>query len=342
MRCGAFGDMVLMTPIIRELAARFGSPVDLVSSGSWTRPLLAGQPGVGDIHMLVSRRRPYLLSPDQWSVVRALRERGPGPTWFLDTEGIGRKILTRAGISAEWIVEADDHPRRGDEHLIDRLLRTIDTMPAALTTPPPPLERLALSGTALEVPAHARQDLAQWLTLRGLARRPLLLLQAGNKRTMRRGARQRTSNTKYWPEAHWAQVLRAMHARCPDHGLVLLGVPAEHDMNEAIRRLTPDLPVLNAAHELPIGRLIALLNHASALVSVDTGPAHAAAAVGLPMVVLFAVADPNLYRPRGAADAPVICVRPDPPGPLEGLAPEQVVTAFSQLVLRPFASIPPL
>ena len=49
VRFGAFGDMVILTVLIRALAQRFGQPVDIVSSGGWTLPLLSGQPGIGDI-----------------------------------------------------------------------------------------------------------------------------------------------------------------------------------------------------------------------------------------------------------------------------------------------------
>ena len=43
----------------------------------------------------------------------------------------------------------------------------------------------------------------------------------------------------------------------------------------------------NAADDLPIPRLVALLARAAGLITVDSGPAHAAAAVGCPLVVLF-------------------------------------------------------
>src|SRR5262249_10116645 len=129
MRCGAFGDMVLLTPMIRALAARFGVPVDIVSSGGWTRPLLSGQPGVGELLLVRSRRRPYLISPDQWRLVRALRARGVGPTWFMDPDGVGRPLLERAGIGAEWRVEADDFPRLPGEHYLERFQRIAAVAP---------------------------------------------------------------------------------------------------------------------------------------------------------------------------------------------------------------------
>ena len=333
MRCGAFGDMVLLTPLIRTLSTRFGTPVDIVSSGGWTRPLLDGQPGVGELFLVKSRRRPFLFSPDQWQLVRRLRARGVGPTWFLDGDGVGRSLLARAGIGPEWIVEADALPRLGGEHYLERFARIAAVNPRALRAPP--VAAQASTGTALEVSAAARADCAAWLEARGLARRELLLLQAGNKRTMRRGDRRRASNTKYWPEEHWAAVVAALRARHPGHAVLLLGVPSEAALNEEIRARLADPAVLNVAAELPIPRLLALLERAAGMVSVDTGPAHAAAALGVPQVVLFGAAEPALYRPRGAPGAAVVCLRPDPPGSLEGLALEPVLAAVAALELRP-------
>jgi ADP-heptose:LPS heptosyltransferase len=336
MRCGAFGDMVLLLPLIRTLAERFGTPVDVVSSGGWTRPLLEGQPGVGELLLIKSRRRPYLLSPDQWRLVGALRQRGVGPSWFLDPAGVGRSLLERAGISAEWRIDADDFPRREREHYLEWFQRIAAVSPRALGLPPAAV--LPVSGATLAVTPAARAELDAWLARRGLESRPLLLVQAGNKRTMRRGDRQRRSNTKYWPEQRWTEAIRTLRRLHPAHAVLLLGVPSEHELNEQIRSACGDPDVANVARELPIPRLLALIERAAAMLSVDTGPAHAAAALGLPLVVLFAAADPALYRPRGALGATVRCLQPEPPGPLEGLALAPVLEALRTLPLRGVAS----
>ena len=71
------------------------------------------------------------------------------------------------------------------------------------------------------------------------------------------------------------------------------------------------------------------------MLSVDTGPAHAAAAIGLPQVVLFGAADPALYRPRAAPGVAVICVQTTPPGPpSRGLSLQAVIDAVESLPLR--------
>ena len=56
VRCGALGDMVLVTALIRDLALRFGCDVDLLTSGPWSEPLLRGQTGVGERVLLQGTR----------------------------------------------------------------------------------------------------------------------------------------------------------------------------------------------------------------------------------------------------------------------------------------------
>ena len=119
VRFGAMGDMVMMTTLVRALATRFGCPVDVLSSGAWTRPLLAGQPGVGDIHLLAARKLPYFLSRDQQALVRALEQRGPGPTWYCDTDNRCLPLLRRAGIGEGLVCTAGSLPMRDGEHLVD-------------------------------------------------------------------------------------------------------------------------------------------------------------------------------------------------------------------------------
>ena len=110
LRCGAFGDMVLLTALIRVLHAEFRAPVDIVTSGSWSEPLLRGQPGVGEIFSVRSRKTPYWMSIDQQRVVGQLRARGAGPVWFCDGDGAARPLIERAGIPSNYIVDVKDHP----------------------------------------------------------------------------------------------------------------------------------------------------------------------------------------------------------------------------------------
>src|SRR5579872_4392148 len=115
--------MVLLTALIRVLYAEFRAPVDIITSGPWSEPLLRGQPGVGEIYSVRSRKSPYWLSPDQRRIVRLLRARGPGPTWYCDGDPAAMPILERAGIPGGCIVDVKDHALLPGEHATQQLRR---------------------------------------------------------------------------------------------------------------------------------------------------------------------------------------------------------------------------
>ena len=335
VRCGAFGDMVLLTALIRVLHAEFRAPVDIVTSGSWSEPLLRGQPGVGDIFSLRSRKTPYWMSIDQQRVVRQLRARGAGPTWFCDGDAAARPILERAGVPENLIVDVKDHPLLPGEHATQQWRRLAQIMPSAVTPSGADIETV-LPGCYLEVTQVQRAELAAWLKTRGLADQPLILMQVGNKRTMRRGPRRLAVNNKYWPNERWAQVLRFLRRQHPRHALVLLGTGPEFQLNQALASLAGISGLHNVADDLPIPRLVSLLDRADGLVTVDSGPAHAAAAVGCPQVVLFGKALPSLYRPWGTAGADVRLLTGEINGEpnMLGIEASSVIAAWSALKLR--------
>lgn len=308
MRCGAFGDMVLLTALIGQLHLRFGQPVDLISSGSWTVPLLAGQPGVGDIFIICSRKSPFWFHPPQWALVKWLRARGAGPTWFCDPGIVGRHLLRRGGIPDSFICEDVALPWIAGEHFVDRWIRFAQLTPPAFEETLKIATAKVSSAAKLVIGPTARASLEPWLARRGLTGRPLILIQAGNKRTMRRGSRQRITNTKYWPEDRWAAVIRALRAERRDHAILLTGVAAEYELNSQIAQLANVSDVHNVADDLPIPILLPLLERATSMVSVDTGPAHAAAALGCPTVALFGASDPQLYRPGGVTTPAITLV----------------------------------
>lgn len=341
VRCGAFGDMVLLTAMIRSLHARFALPVDVLCSGPWSVPLLEGQPGVGEVMSVRSRKTPYWLAPDQRRVVRRLRERGVGPTWFCDANQAARPMLIRAGFTDEFIVDVRDHPLLPGEHSTEQWRRLAAIMPARVGPPgvgfnPARPYADPVPGCHLVVSEEQRQELHRWLRTRSLADDPLILIQVGNKRTMRRGLRRLAVNHKYWPNERWAEVIRFLRGRHPSHRIVMLGTGPEHALNEQVAALAGVDRVHNAADDLTVPRVVALLERGTGLLTVDSGPAHAAAAVGCPEVVLFGKALPSLYRPYGSAGADVKILQGQIDGEpsMLGILPADVIAAWSTLALR--------
>lgn len=341
VRCGAFGDMVLLTALIRVLHAQFRSPVDIVTSGLWSEPLLREQPGVGEIWSVRSRKTPYWLSADQRRVVGLLRARGVGPTWFCDGSDAARPLLARAGIPAAFTVDVKDYPLLPGEHATEQWRRLAQILPAAgvaanSTVTGDALLAAVAPGCYLHVSEAQQADLDAWLRARNLAACPLILIQIGNKRTMRRGLRRMAVNHKYWPNERWAEVLRHVRLQHPGHAIVLLGTGPEYVLNQEVAALAAIAGVHNVADDLPIPRLVALLARGIGLITVDSGPAHAAAAVGCPMVVLFGKALPSLYRPWGTAgaDVKVLCGQVAGEPDMLGIGTHSVIDAWSGLKLR--------
>jgi heptosyltransferase-2/heptosyltransferase-3 len=329
--------MVLVTALIRDLSRSFASDVDIVTSGPWSEPLLRGQPGVGEILCVRSRKAPYWLSLDQRRVVRRLLARGVGPTWFCDGNDAARRMLSRVGIPEHFIVDVKDHPLLAGEHATQQWHRLARIMPAAWAArgEPPPDDARGAGGAVLTVSDAQRIELVEWLETRGLDSLRLLAIQIGNKRTMRRGLRRLSVNHKYWPVDRWAVVLQHLRRRHPQHAIVLLGAAPEFRLNQELAAAARIDGLYNLADALCVPRLVALLARAEGLVTVDSGPAHVAAAVGCPQVVLFGKASTTLYRPWGTgADVRVITGRSGDELSMLGITVQQVTAAWDGLDLR--------
>jgi len=104
--------------------------------------------------------------------------------------------------------------------------------------------------------------------------------------------------TKYWPEDHWQALISKLNQQgCQ---VVLPWGNAEEQARS--QRLTTSVTEQQAwcpSKPLKLNEMARLLKHASAVVSVDTGLSHVAAALDLPLVVLYRVTDPKLVGAQG-------------------------------------------
>lgn len=302
IRSCAFGDMVMMTAMFRALEASTpGARISMVSGGAWSPPVFERSPCAEQCYILGSMKTPWGLSREKRLLARRLRSEPWDAIWTWG-DGPTSRFAARCARSGVPVHSIADVPRHADEHDIDHFLRFVGYPPAAFDP------RL----TVLESDVA---DADGWLERTHLADRPFLLIQPGNKKTMRRARRDRASNVKYWPEARWTEVMRGVLDRDPDLALVVCGIATERGLAEEIGAGLPPDRVVNAAGELPIPRLLGLCRRARAMISVDTGPAHAAAVVGCPVLVLFGSTDPRRVAPRGPG--PIRLVHQASPEPLQ-------------------------
>ena len=335
LRFGALGDTVLLTALLRDLATRWGGPCDVVTGAGPQRRVLAGLDSVREVFTLPSRRTPYPLARRQWALVRWLRDRGAPPTWVFDPVPKTDWLAGRAGVPADRRLSPRQVPRPLNEHTLDYQRRLAAAVPPAWADRPPP-PPTTWAEPELVVPEADRRDCRRWIEASGWGGRPLVLIQSQSRRR----------NRGRWPLARWAATVAGVLADLPEARVLLLGAPAEAREVETLRRACADPRVAGVAAELPLDRLFALATVAHSCISLDSGPAHVAAALGCPVVVLPGWADPRRNCPPGppervrvVAEAPPEEWPPDVHGwerwhRLEAVPVEAVLVAWRCLLER--------
>ncbi len=311
VRFGAFGDMVLLTPLLRLLHGRYGRPCTVLGSGAWLAPLFAGHPDVERVLCVASRKRPYWLDATQRRLVAALRAEPPRPVYVCDDYAAAklRWLLRRARVADEACVFANPGCRlQPGEHWISRWHRFGAQTPRAFAGTRAGAADDFIDAPRLVVDAADRRDLDGWLARHALAGFPLVLLQPGNKRTLKRGRIGALGDDKQWPLANWSGLIQHLLAERQDYHIMLCGAPSEAAFLDTIAATVHSSRVLAAGRDLPLRRLLALCERAAAMVSIDSGPAHAAAALGCPLIVLYGAQPPSLWKPRSPVGSAVVAL----------------------------------
>jgi heptosyltransferase-2/heptosyltransferase-3 len=337
IRFGRLGDMLLQEPLFHLLHRRYGRPCTVLTRGTWTGELFRGHPDVGDIWQLLQRNRLLAFSPERWRVIARIRAHD-GPIYISeDTRGSCKRIrwlLRFAGVPRErCIFLRDDMALYDEEHWVDQALRFGRMTPTAYRETDYPWHGKDLQpAPRLHLDAADRADADAWLRQRGFADAPLVLLQTGNWK-IRRWGHPRKDDPKFWPIESWVALLREMRASLLRANLVLCGSPAETAVCEAIARAAQLDQVKTATTDLPVRRLLGVLERAHSMVSVDTGPAHLAAAMGCPLVVLYAGKhSPEKWDRRSPYAKPVINLGVWPRvEKVANISPEEVIAAWHSL-----------
>ena len=316
------GDMVMVTRMLNLLHQRYGKPCQVVGTGSWTPTTYFGNPDVAGVWAF-HRHLPFLLDRAWRPVRHALRQSAPGPIYICERHYRQlpriRRMLRLAGVDSRRCIFLSERPVKGPvretDHLVDRMVALGARTPANLCAADYRVpDQTKLDGPRLYVLTSERAERDAWLRSRGFWGRELILIQPGNHRTMgprRARWRRLNSDDKWWPIERWAELLRRMHAQHPDAVLLLRGSREEIPLLREIQAATGLTSVATVGTTLR--ELYALYEAASSMVSVDSGPAHAAAALSVPLVVLYGAESPLYWLPRSPSGSPVVGVG-GPPG----------------------------
>jgi lipopolysaccharide heptosyltransferase I len=103
--------------------------------------------------------------------------------------------------------------------------------------------------------------------------------------------------TKRWPPAHFAELLRRSQARFGGTA-VFVGVGDDTPLSRAVSSLL-DGPVRDFTGKTELPQLAALLARADVMLANDTGPLHLAAALGRPVIAPYTCTKVKLTGPYG-------------------------------------------
>lgn len=107
-----------------------------------------------------------------------------------------------------------------------------------------------------------------------------------------------TWETKYWPEPSWRELITRFH----EAGLKTILCWGNDEEQQRSLRLVDGMPgeqTFVPENKLSLNEVARLIKYANAVISVDTGLSHVAAALDRPMVVLYRVTNPKLVGAAG-------------------------------------------
>jgi lipopolysaccharide heptosyltransferase I len=113
---------------------------------------------------------------------------------------------------------------------------------------------------------------------------------------------------KRWPVEQFAQVADKIASQFA-LSVVAVGSSAELGCAEGLQHAA-NAPIANLVGKTNLGELVELLRQARLVVSNDTGPGHIAAALGVPMVMIFGPTNPARVCPYNRPEC-VVAVEPD-------------------------------
>jgi lipopolysaccharide heptosyltransferase II len=148
---------------------------------------------------------------------------------------------------------------------------------------------------------------------------------------------------KRWPAKHFAELIRSLAQKFPAARFAILGGRDDQPLGEIILQAAPERGV-NLCGATSLLEMVEWIRHCHLMVTNDTGPMHAAAALGKPLIALFGPTEPRRTGPYGQLenvlrlDLPCspclksVCHFEKPEECLRALAPAQVLARIHKII----------
>jgi heptosyltransferase-2 len=288
------GDVVLTTPAIAALRDRFPHAHLAVLVSPWSEDVVANNPRLDEVIVYRpswwdrSRGSPYLVWGEFVALVNMLRRKRFDyainfKSFFQENLAVALAGIPRRvgyGLYGGGFLQTDLVPFGWHKHTALQHLSLAGAVGAGSPNPRP---EMYTSSEDEEKVGGLLSEAAS--PFRGKSKLIALHVGAGYP-------------SKLWPVERYAQVANSLAERY-GAAFVLVGGKDDLPLIELMRN-TLHAPYLVAASKLSLGETAALLKRCDLFVGNDSGPAHLAAAVGTPAVVIFSGEnDAALWRPWG-------------------------------------------
>jgi len=320
----------MVTPLLRALREKFeNAEIDVLCS-RLAADILELSPRVARRFALRYRNLPYALSLEKQRLVRELRSRDYDFAVLLERVDRYRLLLERAGIRK--IRSFRETPFDPRAHAIVNNLRA-----AGFEDGGPRLDmEVFLSDDDRKRAAELLRDVPG----------PRIGIHVGYG--PRGKKRNQSERLKGWSSESFTEVAAGLLER--GRSLVFTGSPEDRgDVEAILARLPAAGSAVSLAGRTSMRALAAVIENLDALVSVDSGPAHLAAAMGTPLVVLWGPAILEQVRPLSSRSKVTLLRHAPPCAPcyetplmktcrrnvcMEAITPREVLDAVGELLDR--------
>jgi len=271
---GAIGDLLHITPVIRELKRQYPDAlITMLVNSAVTAQLFSHNPHVAEtiIFDRKGEHRSYFALFDLWRRLRTARfdlalnfQRSNLKTWFLTTAAFPCRLLVY-------------HKNR------KRLMHAVENHGATLA----PLG-FVLHDNYLELFTGENDELFvdELFTRYSLAGRTVVAINPGA-----------SNRIKCWPPRRFSELADRLRVELGVR-VVIVGGGDERDLAEEIIADMATVPV-DLLGATTLTQLGSLLRRCAVLVSGDTGPLHLATSVGTRVIALFGAIEPRRTGPVG-------------------------------------------
>ena len=289
LKPSSLGDVVQALPVLRLIKRHLPASEIFWWIDAQLAPLLEGDP---DLAGVVRFERKRWAAPRHWpEMLRSIRwMRAQHFDWVVDLQ-----CLARSGAFA-WLANGQfliglDEVREGARGFYDVAVRRASFHTHAVDWYLAVLPRLG-------VPVHKN--------FRWLPERPAVAAAIKSKWhtdsahwiAIQPGARWLN---KHWPVKYFAELVCLLAKDFPDRRFVLLGGHDDQLAGKVIARAAPDR-CLDLCGQTSLPEMVEWLRLSQLMITNDTGPMHAAAALGKPLVGLFGPTEPRRTGPYGHLD----------------------------------------